>query len=85
MRLNPRILVGGHGDASLDAAADLRMTRDYLVYLREKMGSAAAELEDFDSAYEKTDWSRFAQLPAFEAANRRNAYNTYIRLQGGDK
>lgn len=81
----PRILVGGHGDASRDAAADLRMTRDYLVYLREKMGAAAAELEDFDAAYAKTDWSRFARLPTFDAANRRNAYNTYIRMQGGDK
>ena len=85
MRLNPRILVGGHGDASLDAAADLRMTRDYLVYLRDRMGAAAADLEDFEQAYTKTDWSRFAHLPAFEAANRRNAYNTYIRMQGSDK
>ena len=82
---NPKILVGGHGDVSRDAAADLRMTRDYLVYLRERMGTAAAELEDFEVAYVKTDWSRFARLPAFEAAKRRNAYNTYIRMQGGDK
>ena len=85
VRFNPKILVGGHGDVSRDAAADLRMTRDYLVYLREKMGTAAAELEDFEAAYARTDWSRFAHLPAFEAANRRNAYNTYIRIQGGDK
>ena len=85
VRFNPKILVGGHGDVSRDAAADLRMTRDYLVYLREKMGTAAAELEDFEAAYARTDWSRFAHLPAFEAANRRNAYNTYIRMQGGDK
>ena len=85
VRFTPKILVGGHGDVSRDAAADLRMTRDYLVYLRERMGTAAAELEDFEVAYAKTDWSRFARLPAFEAANRRNAYNTYIRIQGGDK
>jgi glyoxylase-like metal-dependent hydrolase (beta-lactamase superfamily II) len=85
VKVNPKILVGGHGDASHNAAEDLRMTRDYLVYLRDKMGVAAAELEDFEVAYAKTDWSRFAQLPAFEAANRRNAYNTYIRMQGGDK
>jgi glyoxylase-like metal-dependent hydrolase (beta-lactamase superfamily II) len=85
VRFKPKIMVGGHGDVSTNAAADLRMTREYLVYLREKMGAAAAELEDFEVAYAKTDWSRFAQLPAFEAANRRNAYNTYIRMQGGDK
>jgi len=85
VKFNPKVLVGGHGDASRDPAADLRMTRDYLVFLREKMGPAAAELEDFDVAYKRTDWSRFAHLPAFEEANRRNAYNTYIRMQGGEK
>jgi len=85
VKFNPKVLIGGHGDISRAAAADLRMTRDYLVFLREKMGAAAAELEDFDVAYKRTDWSRFAHLPAFEAANRRNAYNTYIRMQGGDK
>ena len=85
VKFSPKILVGGHGDASRDAAADLALTRDYLSYLREKMGAAALELEDFEVAYGKTDWSRFAHLPAFEAANRRNAYNTYIRIQGGDK
>jgi len=85
VKFNPKVLIGGHGEASRDAAADLRMTRDYLVFLREKMGAAAAELEDFDVAYKRTDWSRFAHLPAFEAANRRNAYNTYIRMQGGEK
>jgi len=85
VKFNPKIMVGGHGDVSRDAAADLRMTREYLVYLRETMGKAADELEDFEVAYRKTDWSRFSQLPAFEAANRRNAYNTYIRMQGGDK
>jgi glyoxylase-like metal-dependent hydrolase (beta-lactamase superfamily II) len=85
VQFKPKILVGGHGDVSRDAAADLALTRDYLAYLREKMGPAAAELEDFDAAYAKTDWSRFSHLPAFEAANRRNAYNTYIRIQGGDK
>lgn len=83
--LKPRVLVGGHGPESHDAAADLRLTRDYLVYLRRTMGEAANDLTDFEEAYRKTDWSRFSRLPAFEAANRRNAYNTYIRMQGGDK
>jgi glyoxylase-like metal-dependent hydrolase (beta-lactamase superfamily II) len=85
VRFQPKVMVGGHGDASRDAAADLAMTREYLVYLREKMGAAADDLEDFEVAYAKTDWSRYAHLPAFEAANRRNAYNTFIRMQGGDK
>jgi glyoxylase-like metal-dependent hydrolase (beta-lactamase superfamily II) len=85
VRYEPRVMVGGHGDASRNAAADLRLTRDYLVHLRKTMGEAANDLVDFEEAYKKTDWSRYAHLPAFEAANRRNAYNTYIRIQGGDK
>jgi len=84
-KFEPRVMIGGHGDASRDAVADLRLTRDYLVYLRKVMGAAAEELVDFEEAYAKTDWSRFSHLPAFEAANRRNAYNTYIRMQGGDR
>lgn len=82
---SPQVMVGGHGDMSRNAAADLRLTRDYLVYLREKMGAAAEALDEFDEAYKRTDWSRFSHLPAFDEANRRNAYNTYIRIQGGDK
>lgn len=85
IQFNPRVMVGGHGGVSTNAAADLQLTRDYLVYLRHKMGAAAEELEDFEVAYGKTDWSKFSHLPAFNEANRRNAYNTYIRMQGGDK
>lgn len=85
VELSPRVLVGGHGEASYKAAADLRLTREYLVYLRKTMGDAASGLVDFDEAYAKTDWSRFSRLPAFEAENRRNAYSTYLRIQGGDK
>lgn len=85
VELTPLVMVGGHGPASYSAEADLSMTRDYLVHLRRTMGDAADNLVDFEEAYAKADWSRFAHLPAFEAANRRNAYNTYIRMQGGDK
>jgi len=85
VKSGPKILVGGHGGASHDAASDLRLTRDYLAYLRQTMGAAAEDLEDFESAYRKTDWSRFAHMPTFEEVNRRNAFNTYIRMQGGDK
>jgi len=77
----PAILVPGHGPHSTDAVADLRLTRDYLAYLRQAMGEAAAQLEPFDDAYARTDWSRFEQLPLFKAANRMNAYNTYLLME----
>jgi hypothetical protein len=35
----------------------------------------------FDEAYRKTDWSRFSQVPAFDAANRINAYGTYLLME----
>lgn len=77
----PQVLVGGHGEASRHAATDLEFTREYLVYLRKTMGEAADALMDFAEAYDRTDWTRYAHLPVFEVANRRNAYNTYLRMQ----
>jgi glyoxylase-like metal-dependent hydrolase (beta-lactamase superfamily II) len=79
--MRPSVLVGGHGSASRDAGADLRLTREYLLALREAMGNAARNMIPFDEAYAATDWSRFSSLPAFEAANRRNAYNTYLLME----
>jgi glyoxylase-like metal-dependent hydrolase (beta-lactamase superfamily II) len=77
----PRVVVGGHGPASTHAVADLALTRDYLVYLREQIGAAFDEGLDFEAAYRRIDWSRFAALPAFEAANRRNAYQAYLNVE----
>lgn len=81
LELAPRVLVPGHGAASLDAAEDLGLTRDYLGYLRAAMGRAVADFVPFEDAYAATDWSDYAHLPAFEAANRRNAYNTYLLME----
>ena len=77
----PRIVVPGHGPISTEPLADLQLTRDYLVHLRKTMTEAAANLEPFDEAYAKSDWSRFEHLPLFRVANRMNAYNTYLLLE----
>jgi len=77
----PVLVLPGHGGASRDPARDFAITRDYLVYLRESMRRAVRELEPFDQAYAKVDWSRFSALPAFEQANRTNAYGTYLLLE----
>jgi glyoxylase-like metal-dependent hydrolase (beta-lactamase superfamily II) len=79
--VKPAIVVPGHGPASTDVARDLVLTRDYLVYLRETMGRAVADLDSFDDAYARTDWSKYRGLPAFEQANRINAYGTYLLLE----
>lgn len=79
--LKPRVLVPGHGAVSTAPQADLTLTRDYLNYVRAEMGKAVRDLVPFDDAYARTDWSRYAKLPAFEQANRPNAYNTYLLME----
>jgi glyoxylase-like metal-dependent hydrolase (beta-lactamase superfamily II) len=81
LSFDARVIVPGHGPLSQSAADDLRLTRDYLRYLRESMGRAARELEPFDAAYAATDWSRYENLPLFRVANRMNAYNTYLLME----
>lgn len=83
--LQPRVMVPGHGPLSREPIPDLELTRDYLDHLRATMREAARNLEPFEAAYAKADWSRFEQLPLFRAANRMNAYNTYLLMeqQGG--
>jgi glyoxylase-like metal-dependent hydrolase (beta-lactamase superfamily II) len=79
--LKPSVVVPGHGPASRDVERDLALTRDYLAYLRRTMSRAVADLDSFEEAYAKTDWSRFSALPAFEPANRINAYGTYLLME----
>jgi glyoxylase-like metal-dependent hydrolase (beta-lactamase superfamily II) len=79
------VIVPGHGPASTEARADLELTRDYLVHLRRTMGEAARNMDPFDEAYARTDWSRFEHLPLFKAANRINAYNTYLLMEQAGK
>lgn len=81
LALKPRVMVTGHGKVSRDPVTDLALTREYLGYLRTAMGKAVEDLVAFEEAYAKTDWSRFSRLPAFEAANRVNAYGTYILME----
>ena len=81
LEMKPRIMVTGHGELSRDPARDLALTRDYLVFLRTAMGKAVGDFVPFEEAYEKTDWSRFEKVPAFAAANRVNAYGTYLLME----
>ena len=81
LKFDAAVIVPGHGPASREARADLELTRDYLVFLRKAMGEAARNMEPFDEAYAAVDWSRFAKLPLFAAANRMNAYNTYLLME----
>jgi len=81
LELGADVLVPGHGGPTREARADLQLTRDYLVHLRRVMGEAAKNLEPWEDAYRAADWSRFEHLPLFQAANRMNAYNTYLLME----
>lgn len=77
----PAIVVPGHGTASSDPRPGMEMTKEYLRYLRAEMGRAVADMQTFDEAYEGTDWSRYQDMPAFEAANRINAYGVFLDME----
>ncbi len=74
-------LIPGHGPAARDPNRAISMTRHYLAYIREMMGRAVEDMTSFDEVYAATDWSEFKDLPAFEAANRRNAYQVYLSME----
>jgi glyoxylase-like metal-dependent hydrolase (beta-lactamase superfamily II) len=80
-KLQPAIIVPGHGASSNDPPRDIVFTNDYLHYLRDSMTPAARNLDSFDEAYQATNWSEYEGMPLFRAANRMNAYNVYLSIQ----
>ncbi|MBI3713589.1 MAG: MBL fold metallo-hydrolase [Burkholderiales bacterium] len=79
--VKPTIVIPGHGAASTQTEKDMQLTKSYLEYLRQQMGMAVNDLLGFEEAYQRTDWSRFENLPAFKEANRLNAYGTYLLME----
>jgi glyoxylase-like metal-dependent hydrolase (beta-lactamase superfamily II) len=77
----PRLVIPGHGQASGNPRPDIELTRDYLRDLRTWMGRAVADMQPFEEAYAATDWRRYADLPAFAAANRLNASRVYTEME----
>ncbi len=74
-------LVPGHGPAAKEPNKAITLTRKYLAFMREKMAAAVEDLTEFDEAYKAIDWSEFKDLPAFEAANRKNAFLVYLSME----
>jgi glyoxylase-like metal-dependent hydrolase (beta-lactamase superfamily II) len=79
--LAPKFIIPGHGLPSTDAANAIAFTRDYITYVRDAMEKAAEDWTDFDVAYDRTDWSKYKNLPAFDANNRGNAYRVYLEME----
>ena len=73
-----RYIIPGHGTLSANALQVVEATRDYILYVREAMARAVRDFVPFDEAYRNTDWSRYENLPAFDASNRGNAFRIYL-------
>jgi glyoxylase-like metal-dependent hydrolase (beta-lactamase superfamily II) len=73
-----RYIIPGHGTLSANARQVVEATRDYILYVREAMARAVRDFVPFDEAYRHTDWSRYENLPAFDASNRGNAFRIYL-------
>jgi glyoxylase-like metal-dependent hydrolase (beta-lactamase superfamily II) len=78
--LHASVVVPGHGAVTAGSNCTAP-TRSYLVFLRRVMGEAANNLDDFDEAYQQTDWGPFEHWPAFNRINRLNAYGVYLQMQ----
>lgn len=77
-------LVPGHGAAAKEPNKAITLTRKYLAFIREKMAAATEDLVEFDEAYDEIDWSEFKDLPAFDAANRKNVFQVYLSMEAGE-
>ncbi len=80
-RLEPRFIIPGHGQPSTNAKDAISFTRDYITYVRAAMGKAAEDWVDFDTAYGRTDWSEYKNIPAFDTNNRGNAYRIFLEME----
>gem|GEM_PF-1942849 len=53
------MVVPGNGAS----APDIALTRAYLQFLRDKLGSAVRQSNSFDEAFAEVDWSHYASPP----------------------
>jgi glyoxylase-like metal-dependent hydrolase (beta-lactamase superfamily II) len=78
---SPRFIIPGHGEAADDPIQAVAATRAYIEFLRDAMGRAVRDFLSFDEAYDRTDWSRYRDLPAFDASNRGNAFRIFLEME----
>jgi len=80
-KLDPRVIIPGHGRTLSEAKQAIAFTRDYIQYLRGAMAAAVQNWTDFDVAYREADWSKYREFPAFASNNRGNAYRIFLELE----
>jgi len=77
--LGAEVVIPGHGEPT-DMATVRRYTRDYLVYLREKIGEVIENGGTLQEAYE-IDQSPYMHLPTAEFLARRNAGQVFRSME----
>ena len=80
-KLDPKVIIPGHGRTLTEASQAIAFTRDYIQYLRGAMAAAVQNWTDFDVAYSEADWSKYRDFPAFASNNRGNAYRIFLELE----
>ena len=79
---NAGFVITPEGVVAFDVLGTLALGRRLAELIATQTDRQAAEQElDFQAAYARVDWTRFAHLPAFSAANRPNAYQTFLNLE----
>ncbi len=74
-------ILPGHGPLAKDPNALINMTYNYLSLLKNTMQTAVENWTPFAEAYAQIDWGDYMFLPAFDAANRKNAYNVFLFME----
>jgi glyoxylase-like metal-dependent hydrolase (beta-lactamase superfamily II) len=74
-------VIPGHGPRFKAVGEAIAFTEEYIRFVRQRMGEAVEAFKPFDQAYAETDWSRYEDMPAFEASNRGNAYRIYLEME----
>jgi glyoxylase-like metal-dependent hydrolase (beta-lactamase superfamily II) len=77
--LGAEYVIPGHGEET-NMAEVTRYTRDYLVFLREKMGEIIANGGTLQDAY-KVDQSAYSHLPTAELLAKRNAGQVFQSME----
>ncbi|WP_407702795.1 MULTISPECIES: MBL fold metallo-hydrolase [Thiorhodovibrio] len=76
-----RAIIPGHGSLSKKPQEAVAFTRGYITDVKDAMRSAVEDFVPFDQAYSDTDWSKYADMPAFDASHRGNAYRVYLEQE----
>ncbi len=79
--VNVSAVLPGHGPLATDPNALIDLTYNYLLLLKDNMQKAVDDWTPFAKAYEAIDWGDYMFLPAFDEANRRNAYNVFLFME----